>query len=143
MQAKADSAIMRMGGAVPDASITPSFRYFPHRAEDTYDVFGENGLNMIYVAVVFNFVVQTSTMVEERQKRLPEMLQQMGMWHSAYMMSWIVNHLLTNVFCALILAAFGAICRFDFFVENDFGLLLYSLFVTMSGLTGLALYSHR
>ena len=67
------------------------------------------------------------TMVDEKERKLPSMLRQMGMLDSAYWGSWIINHLLTNTLMVLILTGACAAANFQQFIITDYSLVFFTV----------------
>jgi hypothetical protein len=137
-QTAVDSAIIRSFTADADgvgktAKLTASLREMPHPASgQNYDVVAEYAPTCFLIVLSFNFVVQMWTMVDEKQRKLPSMLRQMGMLDSAYWGSWIFNHLLTNTLMVLILTGACAAANFQQFIITDYSLVFFTFWYVPS-----------
>ena len=61
--------------------------------------------------MMFNFVSLTSQTVLEKERRLRESMTQMGLYDSAYWLSWFVIQLAWTTYTTLALIATGAACQ--------------------------------
>ena len=86
------------------------------------------------------FVIQMWTMIDEKEHKLPTMLQHMGMTDTAYLLSWIFSHLITNTAMTILLTGMGAIFGFQQFLITDYGLMLLCFWLGTLGFTGMALF---
>jgi uncharacterized membrane protein YhaH (DUF805 family) len=62
-----------------------------------------------------------TSIIGERESKVTQALQTMGMLRSAYWLSWLTWEILLSLVIALIAMAFGAAVQIDFFLKNAFG----------------------
>ena len=116
-----DQSVLRVKTGKPVASIKVRFSDFPHPpGELDWDVMAQYGPDWLYIAIVFNFVIQLTFVVVEKEKKLRASMAQMGMRRSAYWLSWFLSCEAINVVVVLLLCACGALLQLDFFLDNEF-----------------------
>lgn len=139
MQAALDQAFLRVYGDTADASIDVSFSNFPHPdLEFNFDVMQNYGASFLFIAMMFNFVIQGCQVVQEKEGRLRMALRQIGMLDSAYWTSWYICLISTNTVMTILMVISGWILGFDFFSENAFGLYVFLFWLTTLSFTGFA-----
>jgi hypothetical protein len=72
------------------------------------------------VTIVFNFVIQLTYIVMEKEKGLRASMVQMGLKRSAYWVSWFISCEVINVIVVVLLCAFGNFIQMEFFLDNGF-----------------------
>jgi len=79
---------------------------------------------------MFGFVLQLGALVTEKELKLRQAMTMMGVYDSAYWLSWLTWEGILTLVSSLFLVLFGMIFRFDFFLKNSFVLvfLLFLLF---------------
>lgn len=87
----------------------------------TIDVISNNGPAFFFAALMFNFVIQLGQIVSEKELKLRDYMNIMGLKASVYWFSWWVTNTILNTISALILIVSGYIFQFNFFLKNDFG----------------------
>ena len=70
--------------------------------------------------MVFNFVIQLTFIVAEKEKKLRAAMAQMGLRRTAYWLSWFITCEAINVVVCLALCAFGNLIQMPFFTLNAF-----------------------
>ena len=136
-----DQSVLRVSSGQSDASIDIEFSDFPHPpGEVSWDVMADYGPDWIYIALVFNMVIQMTFIVTEKENKLRDAMTQMGMMRSAYWMSWFISCEIVNVFVVLSMCAFGWAIDMDFFRENGFDVFFLHFFLTMTSFTLLAFF---
>lgn len=53
----------------------------------------------------------------------------MGLYESAYWLSWLAWEALLTLFAAIFTVLFGMMFQFDFFLNNNFGVLFFVFFL--------------
>lgn len=133
LQSAVDSAILRRYTSKDAAEIRYSVSGFPHPETVTdellWDAFEEYGTQFMYIVLTFNFAVQLQMIVLEKQKRLREIMAQMGAGAGPYWLSWTLFCMAVNALMVLVLAAMGAVLQLEFFLDNDFGLYFFNFFL--------------
>jgi len=70
--------------------------------------------------MVFNFVIQLTFIVAEKEKKLRAAMAQMGLRRTAYWVSWFFTCEVVNLIVCLTLCAFGNIIQMEFVLKNAF-----------------------
>eukprot|EP01133_Synstelium_polycarpum_P001084 gene1084-1230_t len=104
------------------------FTEYAHPELVIQDVIGDMGPTFFFAALMFNVVIQLGQIVLEKELKLREGMNMMGLKDSVYWFTWLVTNVITNVISACILTASGYIFQFDFFKKNAFGTFFF-LFV--------------
>eukprot|EP00246_Nothoceros_aenigmaticus_P013513 TRINITY_DN4700_c0_g1_i2.p1 TRINITY_DN4700_c0_g1~~TRINITY_DN4700_c0_g1_i2.p1 ORF type:complete len:623 (-),score=94.49 TRINITY_DN4700_c0_g1_i2:787-2430(-) len=87
---------------------------------------------------MFGFVIQISNLVTERELKLRQAMNTMGLIDSAYWLTWLLWEASLGFISSMLLVIFGLIFQFDFFLHNDFGVLFFLFFLFQVNMTGLA-----
>lgn len=139
MQFAIDSAFLQLYGGPTNGEIKGGFSNFPHPdLPIRYDVMTGFGPLFLYVAVIFNFVIQLQTIVSEKQAHLKDSMTQMGLLNSSYWCSWFLSNLLVSLFVVIILIIMGAILQLEIFLKNDFGTYFFFFFLCSVAFTSFA-----
>ncbi|KAL1203812.1 ABC transporter A family member 9 [Cardamine amara subsp. amara] len=79
---------------------------------------------------MFGFVLQLGSVVTEKELKLRQAMTMMGVFDSAYWLSWLLWEGILTFVSSLFLVLFGMMFKFDFFLNNSFGVvfLLFLLF---------------
>jgi ABC-type multidrug transport system permease subunit len=80
------------------------------------DAMQQYGDMFIFAAFMFNFILQLSYIVKEKELRLREAMKQMGLKSISYWTSWLITNTLINIIQVLLLCITGLIFQFDFFL---------------------------
>ena len=116
--------------------INVSVKPFPHPDLDfKRDAMQQYGDMFMFAAFMFNFILQLSYIVTEKQLRLREAMKQMGLRASAYWVSWFATNSGVNLVQCILLCATGALLQLNFFVKNSFFLYFTFFYVTATSLT--------
>lgn len=142
VQTAIDSALVRIyGDSVANAEIRAQISDFPHPdLPISFYVMDEYGADFFYMVLVFSFVVQIVLVVTEKEKKLRDSMRQMGMIDSAYWVSWHIVFTVTNTIMVLLLILCGAILQLEFFLENNFFVYFFMLWLTAQAFTSFALF---
>lgn len=141
LQTSIDGALASYFGAAGSegASIRASFSDFPHPdMPSNFDVVSSFGPSFLYIAVSFNYVIQLTLIVEEKELHLLEAMKQMGMMYSAYWTSWFLVNTAVNTLMVLLLVAFGSAFKLELFSETATGLLIVFFWLSSMSFTALA-----
>jgi hypothetical protein len=83
---------------------------------------------------------QMSEVVQEREKKLRQSMETMGMLDCAYWTSWHLFHMLIGFVGAMVLCICGHIFQFRTFTHNDFGVMLFTFFFFTLAMSGLGYF---
>ncbi|KAF6264706.1 hypothetical protein COO60DRAFT_16234 [Scenedesmus sp. NREL 46B-D3] len=111
-------------GGAGELDWSPRLVKFPHPSLQSSSLLGQVLSSFIFASLMFGFVTQMSNLVAEKQAGLRLALRNMGMLESAYWASWMAFDAVVTLLTALLLVLFGMALQFNYFLKNDFGLLL-------------------
>lgn len=141
LQLAVDSAVL--GDSDPRSRIGVSMKPFPHPDISSgfhRDAMQQYGSLFLFAAFMFNFIIQLSYIVTEKELRLREAMRQMGLRTSSYWISWFATNTLVNLVQSLLLCITGLILQLDFFTKNSFGLYFCLFFTFATALTAAAFF---
>lgn len=131
MQKAVERAVL-VTTSLPTANIDFDFNYAPyaHPALAPEDVVSSVGATFYFGALMFNFVIQLSQIVMEKELHLRQTIKQIGVSDSAYWASNLVWFFFINLLTVFMLILSGVIFQFSFYLKNAFGtyFFLYLLF---------------
>jgi hypothetical protein len=144
-QTAVDAAFAKLyavAGTIPSApKITASFADFPHPDMPALlDVVAQFGQTFLYIAITFNYVIQLTLVVQEKEDHLVESMRQMGMRDLPYWSSWFMVNTGVNTIMVLLLIAVGNLYGLEVFRETAFGLMFSLLWLSAMAFTGLAFF---
>ncbi|KAK7836996.1 abc transporter a family member 2 [Quercus suber] len=145
LQIAAEREIARYLIGDPNFSWIVGFKEFAHPAIDSISAVGSLGPTFFLATAMFAFVFQTSSLITEKELKLRQAMSMMGLYDTAYWLSWFTWEGALTLLSSLFIVLFGMMFQFDFFLHNSF-LVVYLLFflfqlnmlVTVSGFP----YSH-
>ena len=154
LQTAVDAALLKIYGAATmaataaaggtatttDPKIDVSFSDMPHpdAKGEIFNVMENQGPTLFFILVTFNFVIQTTLILNEKQGHQKQQMILMGMSDSAYWTSWFISNLITNTIMTFLLIIFGCLFHFEFFLETAFGMFFFTFEFTLLTHTGLA-----
>lgn len=113
----------------------PNFRWnvglkeFAHPATETFSAVGQAGPTFFLAIAMFGFVFQISSLVTEKELKLRQVMSIMGLYESAYWLSWFTWEAMLTLISALLTVLFGMMFQFDFFKNNSFPVLFLLFFL--------------
>jgi len=111
--------------------MTVSYQDYPHapnRFFQGYDVISAQGALYFFIAPMMTFIILIGEIVREKELRLREGLQVVGVSPFAYWFSWLITSVAFSVATTLCLQISGYIFRFDFFSRSPFFLIFLVFF---------------
>ncbi|RZC72126.1 hypothetical protein C5167_035370 [Papaver somniferum] len=87
------------------------------------------GWVFLLAITMFPFISQIGSLVAERELKLRQAMSMMGLYQSAYWLSWLVWDTVMICIASLLTIIVGLISRFDFFVKNSFVVLFLTFFL--------------
>ncbi len=143
MQLAIDNALLKFGmesstsssaaAAAGDAEIKVALKAFPHPdLAFSQDAMKTYGAMFVFATLMFNFIIQLSHIVKEKELRLREAMKQMGLRPFPYWVSWFITDALLDLVNVLVICLTGWALRLDFFVKNAF--FLYFLLLLLASL---------
>ncbi|KAG2583666.1 hypothetical protein PVAP13_6KG229500 [Panicum virgatum] len=129
LQVAAEREMARLLIGDPNFSWTVGFKEFAHPATETFSTIAQAGPTFFLAIAMFGFVFQISALVTEKELKLRQAMSTMGLYESAYWLSWFTWEALLTTISALFTVLFGMMFQFDFFLNNSFGILFLLFFL--------------
>ncbi|XP_010931289.1 ABC transporter A family member 2 isoform X2 [Elaeis guineensis] len=129
LQVAAEREIARSLIGDPNFSWEVGFKEFAHPATETFSAVGTAGPTFFLAIAMFGFVFQISSLVAEKELRLRQAMSIMGLYESAYWLSWLTWEAFLTLLAALFTVLFGMMFQFDFFLNNSFAVLFVMFFL--------------
>ncbi|KAK2995142.1 hypothetical protein RJ640_010569 [Escallonia rubra] len=107
-----------------------SFKEFAHPAVEMFSAVGTVGPTFFLAIAMFAFVFQISSLITEKELKLRQAMAMMGLYDTAYWLSWLTWEGVITLLSSLFTVLFGMMFQFDFFLNNNFAVvfLLFFLF---------------
>ncbi|KAF1870845.1 hypothetical protein Lal_00030155 [Lupinus albus] len=139
LQLAAEREIARYLIRDPNFSWNVNLKEFAHPAEPPpFSSVGLIGPSFFLAIAMFNFVLQMSSLVTEKELKLRQAMSMMGLYDSAYWLSWLTWETVITLISSLLIVLFGMMFQFPFFLKNSFGILFFLFFLFELSMTGLA-----
>ncbi|CAA7035148.1 unnamed protein product [Microthlaspi erraticum] len=87
---------------------------------------------------MFGFVLQLGSLVTEKELKLRQAMTMMGVFDTAYWLSWLTWEGILTFISSLFLVLFGMMFQFDFFLKNSFFLVFFLFLLFQFNMIGLA-----
>ncbi|KAK2663995.1 hypothetical protein Ddye_002569 [Dipteronia dyeriana] len=111
---------------------------FAHPAVETFSAVATAGPTFFLAIAMFGFVFQISSLVTEKELKLRQAMNMMGLYDSAYWLSWLTWEGIMTLISSIFIVLFGMMFQFDFFLNNSFAVLLLVFFLFELNMTGFA-----
>ncbi|EOA23155.1 hypothetical protein CARUB_v10016638mg [Capsella rubella] len=137
LQVAAEREIARSLIGDPNFNWVVGFKEFPHPTIDAVVALNSIGPTFFLAVAMFGFVLQISSLITEKELKLRQAMTMMGVFDTAYWLSWLTWEGILTAISALLTVLFGMMFQFDFFLKNNFAVvfLLFMLFqLNMLGL---------
>ncbi|XP_021858731.1 ABC transporter A family member 2-like isoform X1 [Spinacia oleracea] len=138
LQIAAEREIARFLMGDPNFSWTVGLKEFAHPSADPFSTIGTIGPTFFLAVAMFGFVFQLSSLVMEKELKLREAMSMMGLYDTAYWMSWLAWEGLLVVVSSIFIVLFGMMFQFDFFTHNSFAILFLVFFLFQLNMTSFA-----
>lgn len=138
LQIAAEREIARSLLGDPNFGWTVGLKEFAHPATETFSVVGQAGQTFFLAVAMFGFVFQISSLVTEKELKLRQAMSMMGLYESAYWLSWLTWEAFLTLIAALFTVLFGMMFQFDFFLHNSFAVLFLVFFLFQLSMLGFA-----
>lgn len=102
---------------------------FAHPPTKTFSALGQAGPTFFLAIAMFGFVFQISSLVTEKELKLRQAMSMMGLYESAYWLSWFTWEAMLTLISALLTLLFGIMFQFPFFKNNSFVVLFLLFFL--------------
>ncbi|KAM7269348.1 hypothetical protein ACFE04_024845 [Oxalis oulophora] len=140
LQIAAERELSRSLIGDPNFNWVMGFKEFAHSVatnhqgaslETAYPIF-------LLAMAMFGFVFQMSSLITEKELKLRQAMSMMGLYDSAYWLSWLVWDASMTLASAILTVAFGWMFRLDFLVKNNFLAVFLLFFLFQLNLTAYA-----
>ncbi|XP_062168317.1 ABC transporter A family member 2-like isoform X2 [Alnus glutinosa] len=138
LQIAAEREIARYLIGDPGFSWVVGFKEFAHPAAETFSALGTIGPTFFLAIAMFTFVVQISSLIAEKELKLRQAMNMMGLYDSAYWLSWLTWEGFLTLFSSLFLVLVGMMFQFDFFLHNSFAVVFFVFFLFQLNMIGFA-----
>lgn len=138
LQIAAEREIARFLIGDPNFSWTVGLKEFAHPPEDPFSAIGTIGPIFFLAVAMFGFVFQLSSLVMEKELKLREAMSMMGLYDTAYWISWLAWEGLLVAVSSVFIVLFGMMFQFDFFLHNNFAILFLVFFLFQMNMTAFA-----
>lgn len=138
LQLNAEREIARSLIGDPKFSWNFSLKDFAHPATPEESSVGNIGPVFFLAITMFNFVLQLSTLVTEKELKLRLAMNMMGLYDTAYWFSWLIWETVMTLISSLLIVLFGMVFQFPFFLKNNFAVQFLLFFLFALNMTALA-----
>ncbi|XAR50078.1 Sulfate-transporting ATPase [Bertholletia excelsa] len=138
LQIAAEREIARSLIGDPNFSWVISLKEFAHPAIQTFSAVGAVGPTFFLAIAMFGFVFQISSLITEKELKLRQAMAMMGLYDTAYWLSWLTWEGIITLLSALLTVLFGMMFQFDFFLNNDFVIVFLLFFLFQFNMIGFA-----
>ncbi|CAL1368225.1 unnamed protein product [Linum trigynum] len=138
LQVAAEREIARFLVGDPNFGWTVQLKEYAHPAEVFFSALIAVGPSFFLAFAMFGFVLQITALVTEKELKLRQAMSTMGLYDSAYWLSWITWEGIIALFSALFLVLFGMMFQFDFFKKNNFAVVFLVFFLFQFNMIGFA-----
>eukprot|EP01018_Ginkgo_biloba_P024056 Gb_37633 [translate_table: standard] len=138
LQVAAEREIGRYLMGDSSLSWTVALKEFAHPALESFSAVGTAGPTFFLAAAMFGFVIQMSSIIAEKELKLRQAMSIMGLYDSVYWLTWLTWEGLLTLVSSIFLILFGMIFQFNFFLNNNFGVLFLMFFLFQFNMVGFA-----
>lgn len=97
-------------------------------------------LMFFYAVVMFGFIFQINSLVQEKELKLRQMMNVMGLYDTAYWCSWFVYEGVMALLTSLLILGFGSMFQMDLFKKNDPIVVFFLFFLFALSMVGFAFF---
>ncbi|OVA09055.1 ABC transporter-like [Macleaya cordata] len=138
LQIAAEREIARTLIQVPNFSWVVGIKEFAHPAIRTFSAVGLVGPTFFLAIAMFAFVFEIGALVAEKELKLRQAMSIMGLYETAYWLSWLTWEAVITLISSLFIVLFGMMFQFNFFLHNNFLVLFLIFFLFQFNMIGLA-----
>nr|XP_043637334.1 ABC transporter A family member 2-like isoform X2 [Erigeron canadensis] len=128
LQIAAEREIARSLIGDPSFSWVVNLKEFAHPVVQTFSSVGAIGPSLFLAIAMFGFVFQISSLIVEKELKLRQSMAMMGLYDTAYWLSWLTWEGIIALLSSLFTVLFGMIFQFDFFLHNSFAVVFLVFF---------------
>ncbi|KAH9719766.1 ABC transporter A family member 2 [Citrus sinensis] len=129
LQLAAEREIARSLVGDPNFSWVVGLKEFAHPPGEIFSAVARIGPTFFLAVAMFGFVFQISSLVTEKELKLRQVMTMMGLYDSAYWLSWLTWEGTLVLLSSLFIVIFGMMFQFDFFLNNSFSVLFLLFFL--------------
>ncbi|EXB20715.1 ABC transporter A family member 2 [Morus notabilis] len=119
LQIAAEREIARSLIGVPNFSWVVALKEFAHPKVEITSAITVLGPPFFLATAIFGFVFQMSSLVAEKELKLRQGMNMMGLYESAYWLSWFTWEGILTLLSSLFTVLFGMLFQFDLFLNNS------------------------
>ncbi|KAM7479997.1 hypothetical protein LguiA_028210 [Lonicera macranthoides] len=138
LQIAAEREIARSLIGDPEYSWVVSLKEFAHPAFEIFSAVGTIGPTFFLAIAMFGFVFQISSLITEKELKLRQAMTMMGLYDTAYWLSWLSWEGIITLISSLLTVLFGMMFQFDFFLHNSFAVVFLLFFLFQLNMIGFA-----
>ncbi|KAG7574957.1 AAA+ ATPase domain [Arabidopsis suecica] len=138
LQIAAEREIARSLIGDPNFNWVVGFKEFPHPTIEAIVALDTIGPTFFLAVAMFGFVLQISSLITEKELKLRQAMTMMGVFDTAYWLSWLTWEGILTAISALLTVLFGMMFQFDFFLKNSFPVVFLLFMLFQFNLIGLA-----
>ncbi|KAI6675688.1 hypothetical protein NL676_003594 [Syzygium grande] len=111
---------------------------FAHPAIEIFSAVATVGPAFFLAVAMFSFVLQISSLITEKELKLRQSMTVMGLYDTAYWLSWLTWEGIIAILSSLFIVVFGMMFQFDFFLNNSFPVVFLLFFLFQLNMIGFA-----
>ncbi|XP_030473887.1 ABC transporter A family member 2-like [Syzygium oleosum] len=111
---------------------------FAHPAVEIFSAVATVGPAFFLAVAMFSFVLQISSLITEKELKLRQAMTMMGLYDTAYWLSWLTWEGIITILSSLFIVLFGMMFQFDFFLNNSFPVVFLLFFLFQLNMIGFA-----
>nr|XP_043636610.1 ABC transporter A family member 2-like [Erigeron canadensis] len=138
LQIAAEREIARSLIGDPSFSWVVNLKEFAHPVVQTFSSVGTVGPSFFLAIAMFGFVLQISSLIVEKELKLRQSMAMMGLYDTAYWLSWLTWEGIITLLSSLFTVLFGRMFQFDFFLHNSFAVVFLVFFLFQLNMVGFA-----
>ncbi|KAI3807454.1 hypothetical protein L1987_23382 [Smallanthus sonchifolius] len=138
LQIAAEREIARSLIGDPGFSWVVNLKEFAHPVVETFSSVGTVGPSFFLAIAMFGFVLQISSLIVEKELKLRQAMAMMGLYDTAYWLSWLTWEGIITLLSSLFTVLFGMMFQFDFFLHNSFAVVFFVFFLFQLNMVGFA-----
>ncbi|XP_024013479.1 LOW QUALITY PROTEIN: ABC transporter A family member 2 [Eutrema salsugineum] len=138
LQIAAEREIARSLIGDPKFNWVVGFKEFPHPTIEAVVALDTIGPTFFLAVAMFGFVLQISSLITEKELKLRQAMTMMGVFDTAYWLSWLTWEGILTALSALLIVLFGMMFQFDFFLKNSFPVVFLLFMLFQFNMIGLA-----
>ncbi|KAL2515977.1 ABC transporter A family member 2 [Forsythia ovata] len=115
-----------------------SLKEFAHPAHEIFSSVQTVGPAFFLTIAMFSFVFQIAALITEKELKLRQAMTIMGLYDTAYWLSWLTWEGISTLLSSLFTVLFGMMFQYDFFLRNSFAVVFLLFFLFQLNMTAFA-----